>query len=203
MIEYRVAVQAVDPLIRAGVESKLTENPGVRITTPDELHVGGADERGVLVHVETGVLDRSSLLLRAHRPAPRPTIVLAGRLEPTALPSLSERQVLGIYPLQSVGTTRLPAIVHEAATWSGGLVPVDRLRAKWLAETGTSAGDVLSARERNLLSLLSHGKTTEEIATAMHLSERSVKNVVSKVCTRLQLRNRTHAVAYALRTGRM
>jgi DNA-binding CsgD family transcriptional regulator len=42
---------------------------------------------------------------------------------------------------------------------------------------------------------------TSEIATTLSYSERTVKNALHDVTSRLQLRNRSHAVAYALKQG--
>ena len=51
------------------------------------------------------------------------------------------------------------------------------------------------------LRLVADGKDTQEIARELSYSERTVKNVLHDVTSRLQLKNRTHAVAYALRQG--
>jgi DNA-binding NarL/FixJ family response regulator len=59
----------------------------------------------------------------------------------------------------------------------------------------------LAPREVEVLRLLADGLDTAEIARRLCYSERTVKNVVHDVTTRLQLRNRSHAVAYALREG--
>ena len=45
------------------------------------------------------------------------------------------------------------------------------------------------------------GLDTSEIAVSLSYSERTIKNVLHEVTSRLQLRNRSHAVAYALRNG--
>jgi DNA-binding NarL/FixJ family response regulator len=42
---------------------------------------------------------------------------------------------------------------------------------------------------------------TCQVATELSYSERTVKNILHDVTTRLQLRNRSHAVAYAVREG--
>jgi len=52
-----------------------------------------------------------------------------------------------------------------------------------------------------VLRLVSDGHDTSEIATTLCYSERTVKNVLHDVTTRLNLRNRSHAVAYAMREG--
>jgi DNA-binding NarL/FixJ family response regulator len=59
----------------------------------------------------------------------------------------------------------------------------------------------LSAREIEVLRLVAEGFDTAHIAMQLSYSERTVKNVLHDLTTRLQLRNRSHAVAYALREG--
>jgi DNA-binding NarL/FixJ family response regulator len=59
----------------------------------------------------------------------------------------------------------------------------------------------LAPREIDVLRLVADGYDTGEIATKLAYSERTVKNVLHDVTTRLQLRNRSHAVAFALREG--
>jgi DNA-binding NarL/FixJ family response regulator len=52
-----------------------------------------------------------------------------------------------------------------------------------------------------VLKLLADGHSTSEVARALAYSERTVKTAVQQLTGRLHLRNRTHAVAYALREG--
>jgi DNA-binding NarL/FixJ family response regulator len=77
---------------------------------------------------------------------------------------------------------------------------LDQMRAvgqEMVARCGTG----LAAREIEVLRLLSDGMGTSEVATKLNYSERTVKNIVHGVLDRFQLRNRTHAVAFALRRG--
>jgi DNA-binding NarL/FixJ family response regulator len=48
---------------------------------------------------------------------------------------------------------------------------------------------------------MADGLDTGEIGQRLFYSERTVKNIVHDITSRLHLRNRTHAVAYALRQG--
>jgi len=59
----------------------------------------------------------------------------------------------------------------------------------------------LSVREREVLTLISKGKSNKEIATALHISEATVKCHVSVILTRLKAADRTQAVMTALQRG--
>ncbi|MFI6284476.1 response regulator [Streptomyces sp. NPDC051018] len=57
--------------------------------------------------------------------------------------------------------------------------------------------DVLTGREVEVLRLLAGGSTNREIATRLFLSEGTVKNHISRILGRLNLRDRTQAALYA------
>ena len=59
----------------------------------------------------------------------------------------------------------------------------------------------LSVREREVLTLISKGKSNKEIATALHISEATVKCHVSVILMRLKAADRTQAVMTALQRG--
>jgi DNA-binding NarL/FixJ family response regulator len=59
----------------------------------------------------------------------------------------------------------------------------------------------LSERETQVLSMVANGDDTAAIARTLAFSERTVKSVIHDLMSRLQLRNRSHAVAYAVREG--
>jgi DNA-binding NarL/FixJ family response regulator len=63
----------------------------------------------------------------------------------------------------------------------------------------TAAG--ISAREVDVLRLVAEGRELPDIATKLSYSERTVKYVLYGLMKRLQLRNRAHAVSYAIRAG--
>jgi DNA-binding NarL/FixJ family response regulator len=58
-------------------------------------------------------------------------------------------------------------------------------------------GTPLTVREVDVLRLVARGATNREIAARLFLSEGTVKNHVSRILARLDLRDRTHAAIYA------
>jgi LuxR family transcriptional regulator, quorum-sensing system regulator ExpR len=62
----------------------------------------------------------------------------------------------------------------------------------------TNSDDVLSPKEKDVLHLVRHGKSTAEIATIMDISPRTVKFHVGNIMEKLNAVNRTHAVVLAL-----
>lgn len=62
-------------------------------------------------------------------------------------------------------------------------------------------GDPLTERESQVLKLVATGRTNQEIAEELVISERTVGAHVSNILSKLHLANRTQAALYALRTG--
>jgi DNA-binding CsgD family transcriptional regulator len=66
---------------------------------------------------------------------------------------------------------------------------------------GSQAREPLSARELEILQLISEGLTNKEIANRLRLSVETVKSHVSSVHAKLRADSRAHAVAIAFRHG--
>jgi NarL family two-component system response regulator LiaR len=58
--------------------------------------------------------------------------------------------------------------------------------------------DVLSSREREVLTLIARGRSNREIASALTLSEQTIKSHVSNILSKLHLADRTQAAIFAL-----
>src|SRR5690554_6439460 len=59
----------------------------------------------------------------------------------------------------------------------------------------------LSERESDILRLLAQGHSNQQIASALEISEKTVRNRLSEIFSKLRLNNRTQAALYALREG--
>ncbi|WP_438871406.1 response regulator [Paractinoplanes lichenicola] len=66
---------------------------------------------------------------------------------------------------------------------------------------GSAAAEALTPRELEVLRLLATGMSNNEIAGALVIGAETVKTYVSRILTKLALRDRVHAVVYAYETG--
>jgi DNA-binding NarL/FixJ family response regulator len=73
------------------------------------------------------------------------------------------------------------------------------LDREWATPPRTSRE--LTPRELRVLTLLADGYRTSEIALELAYSERTIKHAIAAMTSRLELRNRTQAVAFAVRAG--
>ncbi len=73
-------------------------------------------------------------------------------------------------------------------------------RVKSMAEA-QKVQDKLNKQEKKILELLGEGKTNKEIADELFLAEKTVRNYVSKVFTKIKVKNRTQAVVYVTKNN--
>ena len=69
-------------------------------------------------------------------------------------------------------------------------------RMRQLAEGESDELAALTPQERKILGLIAEGKTNKEIAEDVFLSEKTVKNYVSSIRSKLNLRRRSEAAAF-------
>jgi DNA-binding NarL/FixJ family response regulator len=198
-------VYASDPISQAGVVSQLRPRPEILIVDDGDL------DRAEVAVIITEVLDEQTVrVLRAVQRGGVPrTLLVAGVLDDAALAAAAEAGVSGLVRRSEATPERLARVVVRLAAGQGE-VPTDllgrllnqvgRLQRQVLQPRGLAFSG-LSDRETQVLRLVADGHGTAEIATQLCYSERTVKNVLHDVTSRLQLRNRSHAVAYALREG--
>ena len=128
----------------------------------------------------------------------------------------SQEHVLAAMQAGAIGFLRkdtltmegLSAAVQAAASGAGVVTPelLGSIVKSAAAElNGGSNGRPHSAkltdREQQVLSLIAAGHPTREVAQELCYSERTVKNVLHDVVTKLNARSRSQAVAFAVREG--
>jgi DNA-binding NarL/FixJ family response regulator len=78
---------------------------------------------------------------------------------------------------------------------------LQRMRAVTLDQGAETIRAELSERELDVLRLIANGKDNAEIAQALHISPKTVKNHISNILMKLQIDNRIQAAVYAVRSG--
>lgn len=202
MKSVRAAVQAADPVTKAGLAACLGRGPQVTITAVEEAEA---------VVVAVSSVDASALDLLRALPAPaqaRFVLVADGGwyVDPAAM---AEHRVRAVLWRAETDGTALVQTVRAVAVGQVYLPPViqgrlldqlEYVQREVLSPKGLTASG-LSCREIDVLRLVSEGMTLSEIAVELSYSQRTIKNIVSGVMIRLGLRNRVQAVSYAIRAG--
>jgi DNA-binding NarL/FixJ family response regulator len=204
MERIAVYVHADDPISQAGVASQLRPRPEVRV-----LDTADADAARVALVVADKVGDRTLQVLRALQRGGSRLVLVVADVDDTDLVSAVEAGIAGLVRRGEATPERLVSVIRSAAAGEGAVPPdllgrlldqVGRLQRQVLWPRGlTFAG--LADREIEVLRLVADGMDTAEIAAKLSYSQRTVKNVLHDITSRLHLRNRSHAVAYALRQG--
>ncbi len=78
---------------------------------------------------------------------------------------------------------------------------LQRVRATSAPDTHPLPRAELSARELDVLKLIANGKDNAEIARALFISPKTVKNHISNILMKLGIQNRIQAAVYAVRSG--
>lgn len=78
---------------------------------------------------------------------------------------------------------------------------VGRYAARIRPPESTPKDAVLSRRELEVLRLIANGMSNSEIAATLVISQETAKTYVSRILTKLDLRDRVQAVVYAYRNG--
>jgi two-component system response regulator DevR len=108
------------------------------------------------------------------------------------------------YVLKRIGSDELVSAIRTVAAGQSMLDPavtsavLDRLRRASHAEEAGAFGD-LTEQERRVLAHIAEGESNREIAAAMQLAEKTVRNYVSNVLAKLSLASRAQAATYAIR----
>ena len=200
-----VVVSAQDPITRAGLVAQLAYRPEVQMVDADDAVSGG-----VTVVLADEVDDITLRAIRSARVGDEHRVVLVvTRVTEGDLLGAVEAGASSVLRRSEATPDRVIEAVRVASSGAAAMSPdllgrlldhVGRLQRDVLAPRGFHLSGI-TERERRVLRLMAEGLDTVEIGHRLFFSERTVKNIVHDITSRLHLRNRTHAVAYALREG--
>jgi DNA-binding NarL/FixJ family response regulator len=224
-VEDAMDVLVIDPhpIFRRGLAAHLRELPAVarvvEAATIDEARLGGALGASRVVLVDHDLPGAGSLLRELAGMPATDVVVLLPRTDGDVVDAV-QAGAAGLLDKETLTPEMLAGAVDAAA--NGTTVIVPGLLAGLADRAGTPAaggGDEpgvvngngnghrrpttawLTSREQRVLRLVAEGHPTREVASRLSYSERTVKNVLHDVVTKLGARSRSHAVAHAVRDG--
>lgn len=108
------------------------------------------------------------------------------------------------YVLKRIDSDALVGAVRKVGAGESLLDPAmtdrlfDRLRGEEVDDPRIAR---LSPQERRILTLIAEGKTNREIADELFLAEKTVKNYVSNLLSKMEMSRRSEAAAYAAKVA--
>jgi NarL family two-component system response regulator LiaR len=103
------------------------------------------------------------------------------------------------YLLKDASPQQIIDTVRAAARGESILPPIVAARVlQEMQQQRNTPLDVLSSREREVLTLIARGRSNREIAGVLTLSEQTIKSHVSNILSKLHLADRTQAAIFAL-----
>jgi DNA-binding NarL/FixJ family response regulator len=194
---------AVVPLPRARFTALVVaESAARRQTLCGRLRLLGARD---VVEAASGAEAR----VRAHYDGPRDLVVIEGGLsDGPALPLLADLRALGWRRVVLLTVRDDPYAVRAAINAGircyvvtpedaapGAATPVSRIRPRG------GSPDELSAREVEVLQLVSEGRSNKDIGDALGLSALTVKSHLARIARKVGTGDRAEMVAHAMRAG--
>ncbi|MGW5795599.1 helix-turn-helix transcriptional regulator [Saccharopolyspora sp. NPDC003752] len=203
--QVRVAVWASDPITFTGLTEMLLGTADVFVATdpfPADIDV-------LVFAADRVTPDVLASMSKAAAESDAPAVLVARKLDRPVLLRVVECRVVAVLHRSAATSERLVDAIRVASQ-GGGVLPasllgellrqVENLNREVLEPRGVNSAGFTS-REIDVLRLLAEGWDTEEIGKELCYSERTVKNVIYAMTSRLNLRNRPQLVAYGVRIG--
>jgi DNA-binding NarL/FixJ family response regulator len=155
-----------------------------------------------LVVLDTAASGARDFIGAVQEAAGAPVLVCTSECEEESLIAAMQAGAVGFLRKDTLTADSLGAAVRAAASGSGVVTPelLGRLFSGLPTEERPASAR-LTDREQQVLALIADGHPTREVALQLSYSERTVKNVLHDVVTKLNARSRSQAVAHAVREG--
>jgi DNA-binding NarL/FixJ family response regulator len=202
--QVRVTVHATDPISRLGLISMLNTQEGIQPVPDGEPWAPHAS----IVAAARFDADLAKLFRHTAHDDGVPRVLAINEITDDSLYEAAECGVAVVIPRRQVNGALLAgavrAVLFENQPLPAGAVPLRRRQIQRSRETASIRQDKpsdVSERETTVLRLVADGRRTAQIADTLRYSESTIKNILYDVMARLNVSNRTHAVAYAIRHG--
>jgi DNA-binding NarL/FixJ family response regulator len=206
----RVVLVDDHEVVRNGIKSLLAETPDVSVVG-EAGTVKDAIERAVWARPDVVIMDvrlpdgsgiEATREIRARLPNTQVLMLTSFSDDEALFASIMAgaagyvlKQIKGADLVRAVQTVGRGESLLDPAVTKGLL---DRLRrGKHLLKDERLAR--LSAQEERILEMIAEGKTNREIGDKLHLAEKTVKNYVTSILSKLEVARRAEAAAYLAR----
>jgi DNA-binding NarL/FixJ family response regulator len=216
----RVLVADDQQLIRDGIASLLAIQPGIEVVGTARDGQDAVDKAValapdvILMDVRMPGFDGTQAAALVRRELPACQVVMLTTFDDEEYVVQALRAGAAGYLLKDLPATELASALRlaHAGIAQFGAQAAGRLASALAGHQTPASGDgsgtsrdglesPLTAREVDVLRLVARGATNREIAARLFLSEGTVKNHISRILTRLSLRDRTQAAIYARDRG--
>jgi DNA-binding NarL/FixJ family response regulator len=207
----RVVVVDDHPLFREGLAMLLGSVPGLAVvgTAADgaaAVAVAREEQPDVVVmDVQMPVLDGIEATRRITSDSPSTGVVVLTMSEDDSTVFAAVRAGARGYLLKGADQEEVLRAITTVASGSAVFGPALARRITEFFAAGPSGPETafpqLTAREREVLGLVAAGRSNAQIAAALHLSPKTVRNNVSNVLTKLQVTDRAQAIVRAREAG--
>lgn len=157
----------------------------------------------ILIDIDSNALELSEALTMCREAAPQARIcVLSMRLQPEIMQRCLAAGSDGyiIKDITPAELLRAVAIVAGGDSYVDPRVAGGLLRRRSLSN-GRPGLDELSVRETEVIRLIAEGLSNKEISGQLSLSEKTVKNHISRIFSKLNIYARAQAAVYAIKMG--
>lgn len=103
------------------------------------------------------------------------------------------------YLLKNIDSKTIISSIREVAKGNSILDPKVINKVLGLLKNKESVDAHLTQQEQNILASISEGKTNKEISKGLFITEKTVRNYVSKIFKKINVTNRTEAALYWIR----
>jgi DNA-binding NarL/FixJ family response regulator len=206
-VALRVAVIESQVLFAKALSGIFSEDPAFTVVgdfrQPVPAILGPHDLDMIVLDLDGQTIDPGRTIAACKEGAPRASICvlsmhLSSEMMQRCLTSGADAYIVkDISPVELVRAVKIVA---------GGESYVDPRVAGGLLRRRSQNGakpDImqLSARESEVLKLIAEGLANKQISARLHLSEKTVKNHVSRIFSKLNITARTQAAVHAIRAG--
>jgi two-component system response regulator NreC len=194
-------------VVRAGLRLLLEAEDGFEVLAEagdvptTELRLNAYRPRVLILDITMPGESSLSAIPRMRETSPDTQIVVLTMHNDPAFAREALRAGAAGYVLKEAADTELVQAVRLAAEGRTYLNPELGARLAAKARAAARPPDDLSAREREILTLIALGHTNGEIASILHLSVRTVETHRSHIQQKTRLTSRAELVAYALHHG--